>query len=313
MIIIGEKYKFNDIELEKLKNFNIKYISPNVKSLEKALKNMLVSSYKPVLGVSVPSLVRLSAGRVSANIGTFATIFKHKQTGKIRVGLSPSAFFSAPFYSGETYNLSGFGGVILNPNYFPLFFQNKFAYHATGMAGLNFNKYLVNSRDYGVRTLFLVGVSSPLGEKELRPQPLGGFELRFRRKRLSFSIGGNLVGKTPVGKVVVGYTNKDGSPGIGVGVNIIPNEVESLTSVSTKGMTVLPTIEVGTQNLLWEAVKTSAEVLWEGLDVVGLQKPLKKLWDSTFGSLFGRREEEEPVYKEVVPTEQTEKNTQGVK
>ena len=39
MLVIGEKYKFNEIEFEKLKNFNIKYIEPNIKKVKKTLEN----------------------------------------------------------------------------------------------------------------------------------------------------------------------------------------------------------------------------------------------------------------------------------
>jgi len=38
MLIIGDKYKFNEIELNKI-NFNIKYIPPNIENIKKALEN----------------------------------------------------------------------------------------------------------------------------------------------------------------------------------------------------------------------------------------------------------------------------------
>ena len=39
MIVIGEKYKFNEIELNKLKHLDIRYIEPNIKKIEEAIKN----------------------------------------------------------------------------------------------------------------------------------------------------------------------------------------------------------------------------------------------------------------------------------
>ena len=39
MIVIGKKYKFNEIELNKLKHLNIQYIEPNIKKIEEAIKN----------------------------------------------------------------------------------------------------------------------------------------------------------------------------------------------------------------------------------------------------------------------------------
>ena len=39
MIVIGKKYKFNEIELNKLKHLNIQYIKPNITKIEEAIKN----------------------------------------------------------------------------------------------------------------------------------------------------------------------------------------------------------------------------------------------------------------------------------
>ena len=39
MIVIGKKYKFNEIELNKLKHLDIRYIEPNIEKIEEAIKN----------------------------------------------------------------------------------------------------------------------------------------------------------------------------------------------------------------------------------------------------------------------------------